>query len=28
MNILFGTQDFQEGMASVLEKRDPVFKGG
>jgi enoyl-CoA hydratase/carnithine racemase len=27
MNILFGTQDFQEGMASVFEKRDPVFKG-
>jgi enoyl-CoA hydratase len=27
MNILFGTEDFKEGMASLWEKRDPVFKG-
>lgn len=27
MSILFGTQDFQEGIASLFEKRDPVFKG-
>ena len=25
--ILFGTEDFQEGMTSLWEKRDPVFKG-
>ena len=27
MNILFGTEDFQEGMSSLWEKREPVFKG-
>jgi len=27
MNILFGTQDFQEGMNSLFEKREPVFEG-
>ena len=27
MNILFGTEDFQEGMRSLWEKRDPEFKG-
>ena len=27
MNILFGTEDFQEGIKSLFEKRDPVFKG-
>jgi enoyl-CoA hydratase/carnithine racemase len=27
MNILFSTGDFQEGMTSLWEKRDPVFKG-
>ena len=27
MSILFGTEDFQEGMKSLWEKRDPVFKG-
>jgi len=27
MNILFGTEDFQEGMNSLWEKRDPIFKG-
>lgn len=27
MNILFGTEDFREGMASLWEKRAPVFKG-
>ena len=27
MNILFSTEDFQEGMAAMGEKRDAVFKG-
>jgi len=27
MNILFGTEDFQEGMNSLFEKREPIFKG-
>jgi enoyl-CoA hydratase/carnithine racemase len=27
MNILFGTEDFQEGMNSLFEKREPMFKG-
>jgi hypothetical protein len=27
MSILFGTEDFQEGMKSLWEKRDAVFKG-
>jgi enoyl-CoA hydratase/carnithine racemase len=27
MNILFGTEDFQEGMSSLWEKREPIFKG-
>jgi enoyl-CoA hydratase/carnithine racemase len=27
MNILFGTQDFQEGIAAVFQKREPEFKG-
>jgi enoyl-CoA hydratase/carnithine racemase len=27
MNILFGTEDFQEGMNSLFEKREPTFKG-
>lgn len=27
MNILFGTEDFQEGMSSLFEKREPTFKG-
>ena len=27
MNILFGTEDFKEGLNSLWEKREPVFKG-
>lgn len=27
MSILFGTEDFQEGISSLFEKRDPRFKG-
>jgi len=27
MNILFGTEDFKEGISSIWEKREPVFKG-
>jgi enoyl-CoA hydratase len=27
MNILFGTEDFKEGMSSLWEKREPLFKG-
>lgn len=27
MNILFGTEDFKEGISSLWEKREPVFKG-
>jgi 2-(1,2-epoxy-1,2-dihydrophenyl)acetyl-CoA isomerase len=27
MNILFSTEDFQEGMNSLFEKREPIFKG-
>jgi len=27
MNILFDTADFQEGISSLFEKREPVFKG-
>ncbi|MBE0480887.1 MAG: enoyl-CoA hydratase/isomerase family protein [Dehalococcoidia bacterium] len=27
MNILFGTEDFQEGIRSLWEKREPIFKG-
>ncbi|HEY48545.1 MAG TPA: enoyl-CoA hydratase/isomerase family protein [Dehalococcoidia bacterium] len=27
MNILFATEDFQEGISSIWEKREPIFKG-
>ena len=27
MNILFATEDFKEGISSIWEKREPIFKG-
>ncbi len=27
INILFATEDFKEGISSIWEKREPIFKG-